>query len=228
MPLPAPRRLLPGPSARSRPLLAGEILARLAPRRLRSLEPRTGALCFFGPLRRAQPRGRDGAERSAAGRGGAVRGRGWPHSSRTRAEGGAVPGKPGELRGGGRGRGGRGGRPPTSVPAGGDKGSGSPSPQHRWSPGNRPRPLCPGGGSQPAGVELRSLRAIARPAARRVPKPALAPTPVPMRVAALPAAWPVAGGSSGRRVASLRARLGAAPERHELGAAPRLAAPRPV
>lgn len=77
-------------------------------------------------------------------------------------------------------------------------------------------------------MESRSLRATARLAARCVPELALAPAPVPMRGAALPAAWTAAGSSSGRQVASLRARLSAAPERHELGADPRLAAPRPV
>lgn len=128
---------------------------------------------------------------AASGRGGAVRARGWPSSSGTRAEGGAVPGEPGALRGGGRGRG---GRPPTSAPAGGDKGSGSLSLQRRRSPGNRPRPLCPGAApGRLAGVEPRSLWATARPAARCVPKSALAPAPVPMRVVALPAVWPAAG-----------------------------------
>lgn len=78
-------------------------------------------------------------------------------------------------------------------------------------------------------MELESLRALAR----GVPGLVLGAAPVPMRAAAaaLAAPWALAGGPSGQRVASLRARpgpAGAAPERHELGAAPRLAAPRPL
>lgn len=84
------------------------------------------------------------------------------------------------------------------------------------------------GAEVPAGA-----RPPVRSAACRVPELVFVSAPVPMRAAAaaLPAASLLVGGPSGQRVASQRARpghAGAARERHEFGAAPRLAAPRPV
>lgn len=164
---------------------------------------------------------------SAAGRGGAARAGG--------AEGGAVPGL-GPLSAGagalpGRGAGGaRGAGHSQRQPwAGRHKGSVTRLPERRRSPGNRPLPLYPGAspgwGRGGAGVSAGACPSC--------PGALLGSAPVPMRAAAaaLAAPWALAGGPSGRWVASLRARpgpAGAAPERHELGAAPRLAIPGPL